>query len=176
MEPDPKFKSPYDEPAVVPITIDQQLIQKPTFLIELITKIVVFVIVLAIYLTLTNLNSYVNVYPFCRISVEQDVLRGNGQTINAALDQIRDQDPKSYQTVCKYVSTITEDTCLIFDNAIGQANSQTQLATVNQGCYVKGTKNIYLTPTHDTNDQTISARADAIKKYASFSQAFWQSQ
>ncbi len=176
MDPEPITKSPFDEPAVVPIAVDQQLIEKPAFLIELMTKIFVFVIVIAVYLTLTNLSSYVNVYPFCKISLEQDVLEGNSQTITAALTQILQQDPKSYQTVCQYVSTITEDTCLIANSPISQSDSQTQLAPVNEGCYVKGTKNIYLTPTKDTTDQTVTARADAIKKYAELSKSFWESQ
>src|SRR5258708_9176928 len=56
---------------------------------------------------------YLDPINFCKISIDEDILRGNKQTIYSAMQLLKNQDFPSYQTMCKYVDNLIENPCPI---------------------------------------------------------------
>src|SRR5258708_36309439 len=91
---------------------------------------------------------YLDPINFCKISIDEDILRGNKQTIYSAMQLLKNQDFPSYQTICKYVDSISENPCPISHAPTGVVSDAQA-----PGCYIKGSRIIYLIPDkHDSPD------------------------
>lgn len=115
-----------------------------------------------------NSVSYFDPFAFCYIGIDNDVLRDNQATISKALRLIQHEDRASYSTVCRYVDAIIEDYCTATD-AMGEGVAAVDAA----GCYVRGSKLIYVRPAKDTSEATVRGRAETITTYAERSKNFW---
>jgi len=47
--------------------------------------------------------------------------------------------------------------------------------TDKDGCYIKGSKVIYIKPERQNTDLIIQKRAEILKKYSAYSKKFWDS-
>jgi len=160
--------------AAPPVIQNPKIVDRWGIFKSYLIKSAVMVVVISIYLVITNLSSYIDVSPFCHVKVESNDLKGNRSTIFEAIKYLKKQDLSSYKILCQNVSKISEEICLVYSGSLESAAPGIPLSVTPDGCYVKGTKNIYLTPSRESSSDVIAARAQAIKKYAVFSQAFWQ--
>jgi len=87
---------------------------------------------------LINSFAYLGIYPFCYIGVHGNVLSKNEGVIRSAIHLIKEKDPASYSDLCKYIDVIKEQKCTTRDYHIVTA------AADPDGCYVKGSRVIYL--------------------------------
>lgn len=127
----------------------------------------IFAILLFILITSSlfiNLFSYFDPLNFCYIKIDNDILRGNQDTIKKAIKLLKKENGESYKTLCRYVDIILEQNCVI--NMPGQKIDK-------EGCYIKGSKVIYLKPEKQKTDLIIKKRAEIIEKYSSYSKNFW---
>ena len=122
----------------------------------------------AVFIFTANLFSYFDPATFCYIGIDNDWAQGNQKTIQKAIRQLKAQDKVAYRTLCSSVDAIIEDYCMVID-ASGGGVSQPDAS----GCYVKGSKIIYVRPTKDESLAMVSQRAATIKKYAEYSKNFW---
>ena len=136
-------------------------------------KIFIALISLAVFLYFSlNIFSYFDPLSFCRIKIHQQPLSGNRSTIKEALRYIKRSDPSSYAMVCKYVKDIGEKNCMSGDARV-DASFAGEYGTV-KGCYVRGTKFIYLKPNKNNDRQTVAERAKNVIHLAAKSENFWQ--
>lgn len=112
--------------------------------------------------------NYFDPINFCAINIDGDFLNGNKKTIQDALVSIKNTDKLSYKNICQYVSLISENFCPINHSYGGSLEYNNQ-----PGCYIKGSKIIYLNPTKETSQNIIDQRAQAIKKYTELSKSYW---
>jgi len=118
-----------------------------------------------------NIFSYFDITNFCYISTERDIVRGNEKTIKQALKYLKKNKKDDYKMVCKYVETISEKYCIVADWHLGE--SLLREGCKLPGCYIKGSKTIYLKPSEETGENIIKKRAGDIIKYSNFSKEFW---
>ena len=136
------------------------------------TFFVAIVIFFAIFSIGANLFSYFDPLTFCYIGIENDFLKGNQKTVKEAIRLLKKEDIQSYKTLCKNVDTIVEDYCRAADPRVrGQ-----EVGIDEPGCYIRGSKIIYLIPSKMESDYIINLRAETIKKYTYFSKNFWDNQ
>jgi hypothetical protein len=111
--------------------------------------------------------NYVDVIGLCSISIEADEFHGDRSTIFQAMDEIKKNHSDKYNDICQNVKTISENLCPIYHTYGGpwQYNNQ-------PGCFIKGSKIIYITPTKDTSENTIKDRASAILRYGQMSKTY----
>jgi len=119
-----------------------------------------------------NFFSYFDPGSLCYIKTEKDILRGNEETIKQALRLIKLEDKEEYKMICAYVDVISEKDCVIADHHIDP--NKFEEGWEKAGCYVKGSKTIYLKPNNNEGAATVKKRAEDIKKYAEFSKEFWE--
>src|SRR3989344_7909370 len=136
----------------------------------------VFLVAVFIFFTIfsigANLFSYFDPLTFCYIGLENDMLRGNQKTVRKAIGLLKKEDIQSYKTLCKNVDTIVEEYCRAADPRV-----RGQEVGINEpGCYIRGSKVIYLIPSKMESDYIINLRAETIKKYTYFSKNFWDNQ
>lgn len=127
-------------------------------------------IILFVIYFLTSLSSYLNIIDLCKINIQNDMVRGNKETIFKAITLLSQEDQVSYKNLCKYVSTIKEGYCPI---PTGDNSNITFLE--NSGCFIKGSKIIYIIPNQDRSNQIIIQRAESLRKSALFSKLYWDS-
>jgi len=104
----------------------------------------------------------------CYIKVDKDILKGNRETIFKALASIKKTDLQKYQDICLYVDTISEASCLLGETRNGKLHP---IST--DGCYLKGTKTIFLKPDSSELDAAVESRKLQIIKYAQLSKEYW---
>jgi hypothetical protein len=137
---------------------------------DLIITIGVLVILALVSARLINDFSYLDIEGLCYIGVDEDILRGNDKTINQALSYIKKDSPSDYETVCKYVDSIIETYCIGSDPHIKELKGADA-----PGCYIKGSKVIYIFPQEGDSEKIVEERAKNIIKYANYSRQFWES-
>jgi hypothetical protein len=104
----------------------------------------------------------------CYIKIEKDILKGNRDSIFKALTSIKNTNLQGYQDICSYVDTITEASCLLGESRNGK------LHPINtDGCYLKGTKTIFLRPDASSLDAAVTLRKEQILKYSQMSKEYW---
>lgn len=104
---------------------------------------------------------YVDYPNGCNIRINGDILNGNANTIYRAIKQIRDKDPDTYKILCSNIKYINESNCVYAEK------DDSRLAVKQtDGCYIKGTGIIYLTPDGNGEDSATLGRIKAITKYA----------
>lgn len=104
----------------------------------------------------------------CYIKVDKDILKGNRETVFKALNSIKNTNLQAYQDICTHVDTITEASCLLGETRNGK------LHPINtDGCYLKGTKTIFIRPDASNLDAAVNLRKEQIMKYAQMSKEYW---
>jgi hypothetical protein len=127
------------------------------------------VIVVLVYFFI-NTFSYLNIYPFCSVDIHGNVLFKNEGTIRKAIHIIKKDYPDSYSDLCRYVNVIKEQKCTIRDwHLVPRIEDYTN----ETGCYVRGSKTIYISPERSNSNNIIQKRADQIIKLTAFSKNFW---
>lgn len=119
------------------------------------------------YLVLT-ISGYFVPYPMCYIKIYSDTLKGNKETITKALESIRASSLGDHEMVCTYVNKIIEVPC----RSINVQNKQ-YISSDNIGCYIKGSKVIYLNPDTRNDSDIIKIRAEEILRNAKQSRDYW---
>lgn len=129
------------------------------------------VFVLSIILFFSMLFAYVDIVDsnLCYISLYDDMLKGNKDTMRKALWELKKTDYASYQTTCRYVNSIYEGIC-----TLGNQQGQPLVYVDAPGCYIKGSKSLYLVTEKEDSDEVVKRRAESIKKYSSFSKKYWE--
>jgi len=111
-----------------------------------------------------NIFAYFDPFNSCLIWIDGDILRGNTGTIRQAIKIIKNKNPESYKNTCRYLNAISENYCV----------ASRVSAEMLPGCYIKGSKTIYLNPENGAGENIINARAEQIEKLAEKSKEFWQ--
>lgn len=124
----------------------------------------------AIFLIYLLITSYVDVFSFCAIKVEGDMVIGNRGAIIAAIKMLKKQNKKSYQTLCGYVERIIENDCLAVEPRIDSSWK----GLYADGCYIRGSKTIYIKPEKNGDSQSVANRSRALMRYADYSKRFWK--
>ena len=123
-----------------------------------------------IILYLLNGITYLDPINFCLINLDEDISVGDKRTMHQAVDLVGKRYSSNYKTVCKYVNTISEQYC-----PIHQANGGDTTYAKSTGCFIKGTKTVFISPSYKTSEDIITMRAYDIIKYANFSKDYWES-
>jgi hypothetical protein len=110
--------------------------------------------------------SYLDIFNLCYINIDGDILRGNEKTIKDAIHLIKKDDPANYKILCKNVKTIKERYCFIPTVPIKYGT--------DPGCYIRGSRVIYIIPQKEESQEVVDKRAETIKKYAEKSRIFWE--
>jgi len=138
---------------------------------NLIFYIFILLIIFLAYFIINRFN-YFDAPHLCYISLTPDILSGNKTTMHRAIDRIKKSDPEDYKDLCRYVEAISEKYCVAFDARVESRSENVQ----QPGCFVKGSKTIYLKPEKEASDSIIEQRAAAIKKFMLMSKSFWKNQ
>lgn len=124
----------------------------------------------------------------CRIHIDVELLEGDRGAIRSAIDVVRREDPLVYRALCRWVDRIQEERQCdagdpqadrrvrggagipldVLDPAIRRAREA-------PGCYVRGSRVIVLRrpPDGGGGPALVRERAEALKRLAGYSQAFW---
>ena len=127
----------------------------------------------------SNAVSYFDPLTSCYISLDNDLTKGNQATMTRAIKMLKRGDGASYKTMCRYINRITEKNCRGSDPR-GEQNEQPTTGGSairgweSIGCYIKGSKEMYLKVEKDDSDLITRSRMDAIKKYSERSKFFWE--
>jgi hypothetical protein len=126
----------------------------------------------------------------CRIHIDVELLEGDRGPIRAAIALVRREDPLAYRALCRWVDRVQEERqcdagdpqadprlrgqSIIAPGAIDPALVRARQAV---GCYVRGSRIIVLRRRSEGQDgpAQMRERAEALKRLAGFSQAFWLS-
>ncbi|PIR43091.1 hypothetical protein COV24_04650 [candidate division WWE3 bacterium CG10_big_fil_rev_8_21_14_0_10_32_10] len=127
--------------------------------------ILAFIIVIFFIISKT---SYIDLPNLCYIGVEGDLIKGDENSIRASLKYIKNNKPSEYKNVCKYVDSIIESYCISADGRVAPLYGYDQ-----PGCYVKGSKVVYVIPQKQQYSTVVEDRAKNIIKYANYSKDFW---
>lgn len=129
--------------------------------------------------------AYFDPLAFCRIHIDVELLEGDRSAIRRAIDLVRREDPLAYHALCRYVDRIMEEPrCEAGDPQAdpalrGQpiAGSRVDPALLRAldapGCYVKGSRIVILKRQAAGDDASVRQRAEALKRLAGYSRAFW---
>lgn len=144
------------------------------YLKDNLTILIFGIILMLLGIVFVNIFSYFDPLRMCHIGIKGDILHGNEKTIGKALRLLKREDKASYMTVCKYVDDIGEKYCYGADKRVdGAAYGKN---SVNSGCYIKGTRMIYLTPDKEEGEGIIRSRMEEIIKLANYSKKFWENE
>lgn len=114
--------------------------------------------------------SYVDLSNRCYIRLQQELVRGDRKSLEKAILLIREQSFTDYEMVCRNVDRIIESYCISSDPHI----SSTLVGYNEPGCFIKGSKAIYIRPEDNgLTQEVIEKRAQIIKKYANISKDYW---
>lgn len=153
------------------------IVKIKAFALKLRSKLKGFSVILGLIITLfvifsfsANIFSYFDPVNLCYIGIDNDILRGNQKTIKKAISYIKNNDNDSYKILCKYVDTIFEDYCLNGDIRGGVQDT----GYSSPGCYIRGSKIIYLIPSQNESETLVNFRVSTIVKYARASKNYWE--
>ena len=82
-----------------------------------------FGFIIGIIYFIFSLFYYIDPFSFCVIKMERDILRGNKETMRAAISLIKKEDKSAYKTLCEYTRAITEKNCFRNDWHINKSNN-----------------------------------------------------
>lgn len=126
---------------------------------------------------------WLDVSPLCHIAIDVELLEGDRAGIRRAITLVRNEDPSAYQRLCRYVDRILEERCDAGDpqadprvrgqSVIAIADPALRRAHAAAGCYVKGSRLIVMRPQPDGSVRAVRERAEALKRAAAWSEAFW---
>ena len=125
---------------------------------------------------------------FCRIHIDVELLEGDRGPIRDAIALVRREDPPAYRALCRWVDRIQEerqcdagdpqaDPRLRGQSAIAPSAVDPALIRAREapGCYVRGSRTIVLRrpPEGGGGARLVRVRAEALKRLAANSRAFW---
>ncbi len=125
-----------------------------------------FFIFLAFYF-FVNFFNYFDPLNFCYIKIDGDFLRGNESTIKKAIKFLRKENKLAYKTLCAHIDTISEKNCFTSSRNVSMEDWE------KDGCYIKGSKIIYLKPEKRESNIIINKRKVSLKKYSEYGKDFW---
>ena len=123
----------------------------------------------------------------CRVHIDVDLLDGDRGAIETAIRIVRREDPAAYRALCAWVDRIQEER----ECAAGDPRADRRLRGVAvppealeaalrrardaAGCYVRGSRIVVLRRAREGDDAAtlLRQRADALKRLARYSEAFW---
>ena len=120
--------------------------------------------------TILGYTTFIDYANKCFIKVDKDILKGNRETVFKALSSIKNNNFQEYNDICNYVDTIAEAACLVGENNSGKLHPLN-----TDGCYIKGTKTIFISPDNSDLDAATTARKSQILKYSKMSKNYWLS-
>lgn len=125
-------------------------------------------ILLLVFLFLNFSFSYFNIPDSCYIKIKNPGLASNRSNVKKAIRFLKKSDRKAYDAFCRYADTIIESDCMGSDWHLNEEMRGHKSA----GCYIKGSKTIYLNPllTRPLPQEKIS---ELIAKYSLMSEKFW---
>lgn len=91
--------------------------------------------------------------------------------MHKAISLLKKEDKKSYRDLCKYVDIVSEKYCFAYDDRVEKLDYEVW----QPGCYVMGSRTIYIKPESAESEEVIRKRSLEIKKYSQFSKEFWES-
>jgi len=133
---------------------------------NVLTKLFTLSIIAITSVLYLSIFSHFDPFNACYINIDKHS-EGNRKTIQEAIKIIKNNEPNLYDDLCKYIDTISEEWCY----------TSTYTATVEgrAGCYLKGSRIIYLHP-HKIPDKYYAVeRVETIIKYLGYSKNFWNS-
>jgi len=133
---------------------------------------VLVLILFFVFYYFVNIFAYFDLPNLCYISLEKDALNGNKITLHQAIGLLKKNDRADYKNLCRFVKTVSEKYCFAFDPRV-ENNSQNPY---QPGCFVKGSKTIYLKPEKEQSAFVIQKRAEELKKFMLMSKSFWETQ
>ena len=116
---------------------------------------------------------WLEVSSLCHIAIDVELLEGDRSGIRRAIALVRNEDPLAYRRLCRYVDRILEEECDAGDPQISRADPTLRRAHAAAGCYVKGSRLFVMRPEPDGGERVIRERAEALKRGAAWSEAFW---
>jgi hypothetical protein len=105
----------------------------------------------------------------CAIRLDTLPVSGDRGALRSAVRTLRASDPAAYDTLCTYVDTISEKRCIARDWHIDPSVP----TTLHEGCYVRGTRTVYVAPVLRSELST-AERAALLATYAGYSRDFWE--
>lgn len=126
----------------------------------------VFFVFLAFYF-FVNIFNYFDPLNFCYIKIDGDFLHGNEGTIKKAVKLLKREDKIAYKRLCSYINTISEHHCFTSSQNISLEDWN------KEGCYIKGSKVVYVKPEKGVSDIIVNKRKNAIKRFSEHSKDFW---
>ncbi|HEU4371076.1 MAG TPA: hypothetical protein VFV05_22885 [Methylomirabilota bacterium] len=146
---------------------------------------IVALVVLAVLWAWLRAFAWFDPLALCRIHIDVELLEGDRGPIRAAIATVRREDPPAYRALCHWVDRIQEERQC--DAGDPQADARVRRgagapldpalvrARAAPGCYVRGSRVIVLRrPPEGGGDPALAReRAEALKRLARYSQAFW---
>lgn len=133
--------------------------------------LIIIVVVFGLTYIWLNFSGYFDPLNMCRIRIHADLVTGNKKSITQALSLLKKEDRGSYNIACQYVDRIYERTCFGADWHIDRS----QRGSKEPGCYVKGSKSIYIKPDFKQDSDSANTRKESIKKYSQLAREYWLS-
>ena len=141
----------------------------PKYKIYAVYLVLICVVIIIVY-ALLNISSYINPLAGCKIKIETATVQNNKKVIKKSIKELKKQDRSSYQDLCEYIKVISEKMCFISDPHVEEEKFIE--GREKTGCYVRGSKTIYLNP-NNFNSDSIDVRVLLLKKYTAMSKDFW---
>lgn len=127
----------------------------------------IFLFLLIFYQGFISINNYIDIQNLCRIKIES---RFTDKIIKDSISKLKDENSEDYKNLCQNINKIVEGYCLTDDPHIH--SNQSGFAIEAGGCYIKGTKTVFLNPSQygGSNEQ----RLEMLIKGANYSKAYHQ--
>ena len=129
----------------------------------------VLILALILYFFI-NQFAYFDAPNLCYISLTEDVINGNKKTMHQAISLLKRTNREDYKNLCRYVHQIAEKNCFAFDPRVESRSEKTW----QPGCFVKGSKTIYIKPAKERSELMIKKRSEEIKKFMLISKNYWE--
>ncbi|OGC46261.1 hypothetical protein A2V49_04625 [candidate division WWE3 bacterium RBG_19FT_COMBO_34_6] len=134
---------------------------------KILKAIFLFTIFFGFFYFISNSIDYYDPINNCYIKINGNILSGNEDTIRAALKKIKNKNPEDYSMVCTFVDKILENDCLTSDPHFGYPS------VIPEGCFIEGSKFIYLKSNEVFSEDIINKRVELILKYSEYSRNYW---
>jgi len=127
------------------------------------------IVLVIVFLFLTFSFSYFSLFDSCYIKIKEPGLASRKSEIKEAIKYLKITDREAYKNFCRYTNYIIETSCMGSDWHLNEKIRGQDSA----GCYIKGSKTIYLNP---LILKSLSAEeiSDLLKKYSNLSKEFWE--
>lgn len=136
---------------------------------KLFIKIGVLLAIAYVFLFLSF--SYLDVWNSCYVKIKTPGLASRKSEIKEAIKYLKSSDKEAYKNFCRYSDHIIETSCMGSDWHLDEKVRGQDSA----GCYIKGSKTIYLNPLilKSLSKEKIS---ELLKKYALSAKKFWMAE